>query len=364
MPTALHEVLGTQVMLGATQKIAGELPIQHLPESLLRGRCVRAVGSNTGYIIRGEGTNRVARQSQRGSPGRAVTISGSKRTPQVLLHSGNTFNLPFDLLQNLINPRTSQDELISKTEVARQQAEAATLSMNLRTMCVTSAFGLGHIYFDQNGKLLPSSSGAVLDVDYSIPANNQNQLNGIIGASWATTTTKIITDLQQIQKQAIVNSRRPIRHAIYGVDVFDYIYDNAQAQAYLARNPMMQDAFIKGVIPNGFGGIANWYPGDLGFYEDESGTTRTIFSGDKIAFFPDPDPSWYELQEGVEPLPADGFSNAGDFALLLEKCVMANGMFTYAYGTVNPVEGHYVFGDNFLPSIHVPEAVFIADVVP
>lgn len=362
--TTIDMVLGTEVLLGATGLAASSLPVRHLPPALLKGR---NVGSNTGYVLVGAGTNKTAKQSMRGSAARPVTISGAARRPEVLLHSGNSIEIDADLLVNLANPANGQREQFAKSEIARQVKECTTLSMNFRIAALTSLFGLGAIWYDVNGDILPSSSTAVTTIDPLIPANNRNQLNTLISASWATATTPIATNIMNIVRQGLINSKGrtgPINNVIYGADIFNYFYNNDQLKAYNGTNAGAQAAFQNGVIPQGYLGIQNWYPGYLGFYNNKDDTTVFPIAADCLAMFPDPDPSWFELQEGIEPVATGQFGTAADLNSLAANITMAPGMFTYAFGSLNPVRGTMVFGDNFLPAIHIPEVVFIGDVVP
>lgn len=361
--TTIEQVLGAEVLLGATGMAASSLPVRHLPPGLLKGT---PINSNTGYVVVGAGTNQTAKQTHRGSPGRPITLSGMSRRPEVLLHSSNTIEIKADTLINLKNPANGQVEAFARAEIARQVKECTARSMNMRISAITSLFGLGAIWYDTNGDQLASSSGAVVTVDPGIPANNRNQLNSLISASWATATTKIVSDLQNIQKQHLVNAKGrvgPIEHAIYGSAIFDYIYSNTQAQAMISNNPVYMNAFASGVIPNGFAGIKNWWPGYYGFYNNASDTTVTPFASDCLALIPEPDSSWFELQEGIQPVPSGAFGAMSDLDELASNVKMQSGMFTYAYGSLNPVGGTMVFGDNFLPAIHIPECVWIADVV-
>lgn len=362
--TTIDMVLGAEVLLGATKIAAEALPSRHLPPKLLQGR---PVGSNTGYVMVGQGTNQVAKQAHRGSAARPITLSGMSRRPEMLLHSSNSIEIKADTLVNLVNPANGQVEQFAKAEVAREVNECTKRSVNLRNAAITSLFGLGKVWFDINGDILPSSSNAVVTIDPGIPANNLNQANSMISASWETASTPIMTNLQNIQKQHLVNAKGrcgPIEHAIYGLDLFNYIYNNTQAQAMIQFNPVYQAAFAQGVIPQGFAGIKNWWPGYLGFYNNASDSTVTPFAADTLALFPEPDGSWYDLQEGVQPIPSGNFGSAADLNSLAANITIANGMFTYAFGTLNPVGGTMVFGDNFLPAIHIPECVWVLDVKP
>lgn len=365
MGTTIQEVLSPNRLLGAVKVIDGDLPVEHLPQSLLSGPVVTPVDGENGYIIRGAGTNRVAKQAMKGSASRPMTVSGIEKRPQVLIHSASHFEVKFATLQGLTDPRNGMEEQLSTAEVARQLQETVTLRKNLRTACITSAFVLGKIYFDGNGNLLPSSSGAVITVDYQIPSGNTGDVGGIRDASWATASTKVMTHIQQIHKLMMVKARRRIGCAIYGSAIYDYLLNNTTVKAYLAQNPIMQNSFYtNGMIPNGFGGIPYWYPGDMGFYEDASGTTQTLCPTDGVTFFPAPAPDWYQLQEGIEPVPTNAFGHNQDFEALMKSCQFQRGMWQYGTGETDPLRAKVVFGDNFLPAIHVPETVIILDAVP
>ena len=360
--TNIETVLGAEVLLGATGMAASEVPVTHLPPGLLKGT---PIGGNTGYVLVGQGTNKTAKSAARGSAARPITLSGASRRPEVLVHSSNSVEFKADTLVNLINPANGSVEQFAKAEVARQVNECTQLSVGLRVQAVTSLFGLGAAWYNTDGDPLASSSNATVTIDPGIPAANRNQLATLISASWATATTPIVKNLMNIQKQCLVNSKGrtgPIAHAIYGADIFDYIYNNTQAQAMIRNNPIYMSAFAQGVIPNGFAGIKNWWPGMFGFYSNASDTTVTPFAGDALAMFPEPNSSWYELQEGIQPVPRN-FQGGTDLNDIASNTIIANGMFSYAYPTMNPYGASMIFGDNFLPAIHIPEVVFIADVV-
>jgi hypothetical protein len=370
--TSIKDVLGAEVLLGMTGDYAKELPITHLPPGLFRGRCVHPINSNTGYVLVGAGTNKTAKVAQRGSPGRPVTISGISRRPEVLLHSSNSIELKADLLMNLVNGKGDNNgqaaqEVFAKTEIARQVRESVVLSTNLRTQALSSLFGLGKIWYDVNGDALASSSNATVTVDPGIPANNLNLLNGLITASWATSSTPIVQNLMSVNRQCLVNGKGrtgPIEHAVYGLNIFKYIYDNTEASAYLSRMPGGQQAFAAGTIPQGFAGIKNWWPGYMGFYNNASDTTVFPFGDDTLALFPEPDPSWYELQEGIQAVPDGAVMQGASLEDVLSNASIKSGMFSYCVPRYNPLAAEMIFGDNFLPAIHIPEVVFIADVTP
>jgi hypothetical protein len=361
MATSLREILAPDVLYGTVQRIKETLDTSFMPPEFLSPALSVPTLSDSGYIVVGQGTNRTAGQAMKGSASRPVTLSGLERRPQVLIHSAHNYEVKYDVLQGLQNPRNQTEEEISRFEIDRRTAEATKLSMALRFGSILNMLGSGENWFDGNGNLLGSSSGAAFTIDYGVPANNKNQLNGIISASWATATTKIITHCQAVQKQAMINAQRPIRAAVYGKNIFDYIVDNNQAKEFLNRNPQMQTSIAQGLIPDGFGGIAKWYPGWLHGFETAAGTYVTPIGDTKVVFLPEITSDVYTMFEGHEPVPSDSFG-AFNIENLASSVSLQRGMFAYAQGETDPVRAKVVFGDNFLPSLHLPSCVFIATV--
>ncbi len=120
-------------------------------------------------------------------------------------------------------------------EARRQIKGIADRQVNLLTSTVHAMLANGKLWFNSDGELLPSSSGSDLPIDYGIPANNQNQLNGIIDASWALATTNIPKQLKLIRQQARFTTGYPLRYALYGKNVMSYLLRNNFCQSRVAR---------------------------------------------------------------------------------------------------------------------------------
>ena len=371
MATTYASVLAPDVILGVVDRVLGGLPSFHMPSGLLGGVTSRAVRDNVGRIIRSTGTQQTAKQGARGSASRSRTIDGVSDRPQVLIHSFENMEVKFQTLMGLIqadeqtgNAMAQANGELAKTEFARIQRQAATLSQNLRTAAVTSAFALGHIYFDGDGNLLPSSSGAAIDIDYSIPSENLNQVNSIIDVTWATATTKIHKHVELIKAHALKQSGRPLRHAIAGANILTYLLGNNYTKDLIFNNQNASGQVLQtGQVSFNWCGLT-WWPGYYDFFRDNSGTAQSLIGDDAIVFLPEPSPDWYEMQEGLQPIPGNGFGDGMSFADALAKTEYKQGVFQYLDGQKDPMSGKLMYGDNFLPAIHVPEAVIIADVTP
>lgn len=373
MGTTLKELFSPNVMLGVTDVLKGSLPRLHMPAGLFGdGTTTQPVIGDTGYIIRGTGTHRAAKQAARGSVARPRTINGMSKRPEVLLHSAESMEVKADDIRAIVdweaNPESSTLKVsanVAQSAIANIQRQAMNLQANLRTAAVTSAFALGHIYFDSDGEIVTSSGSATIDVDYGIPAGNRDQVSGIIDASWGTTSTKILKHIELLKLRILQQSGRTAAHCIYGKNILGYLLDNTQAKEYIMRNASLNQQVLGTTSIGSFqlGGLT-WWPGYMGFHRDSSDSVATLIGDDAIIMFPEPSPDWYQMQEGFELVPENGFGRAMDLAELFASATPKQGMFQYAEGSTNPLKGTVIYGDNFLPAIHVPEAVIVADVTP
>jgi hypothetical protein len=248
------------------------------------------------------------------------------------------------------------------------------LFVNLRVAAVFSLLANGQIYFDGNGELLPTATGAVYTVDMQIPSGNKNQLNvlgkgNILTASWATTSTSILTQIKALKRAARKLTGYPLKNAFYGANVLPYIVNNTELSSYMKRNIAFQEALKNDELPAGFLGL-DWHPVDEAFFSTnatntgatlDGGTPTELFGPDLVTFTPDVNPEWYELVEGTYPVPTSVDEGQTADELIAEVMTVA-GMFAYAYVTKDPVTVKEVAGDTVLPLIKVPSAVFLATV--
>lgn len=364
MATTLPEILSAPNLLGLVEKIKDGLPTNHLPPGLLgQGATMRRTEGNTFSVIRAAGTFKTAKQTAYGAASRGGTASGMSDRPGVTITSAENVELKAADLMNLMEPDGSGRQAMGRSEVARIVRECTTKCMNLRNATLTSMLANDNAWFDVNGNLLPSSSNAVVTVNTGIPAANRNQISSIIGTTWATDTVDVQGDLAAIHDLAARTTGYPLKHAIYGANILQYLQSNDEISEFWNRSPAAQDALMKNTIPNGFAGLT-WWRGSSAFFQDADGTNQSIIGGDTIIFLPEPDPSWYEWVEGTTPIPTGSFGTSSDLSALLASATAQQGMYGYAVGQTDPLGGKYIYGDNFMPHIRVPEAIFVADVTP
>jgi hypothetical protein len=323
------------------------------------------------------------RQEYRGNGVRSVVVKGTRRTAQrteygspavrraqlpieakefKMLHSFHELQ-PFDwLLLEKLRSYTEYEQRGAAQEVTRQMEGFADLFENLEVASVLHAIVKGHIYFDANGNLLPTSSGNTLDVNYGIPANNQNQLNGIIAASWATAGTDIAGDIREIKKRALQETGYQLKYAFYGSNIPGYLYSNTQMKEFLVRTPDWQTKYSS---TNEIGMFLDliWVPIWMAFYEDSAGTVQDVAIADNVVFTPEPTVDWYEWMVGSYGVPKN-FNPSMSAAAALGDIQEVYGRFAYAVPDHNPPCVRPYAGNTWLPAIKVPEVVYIADVVP
>ena len=185
MATTLPDILQAPNMLGVVQAVKAGLPTKHLPPKLLGGAGItKAVTGDTFTRYKVSGSQKTARQAAYGAPSRGRTMTGISAGSGKTIYSSENVDMKAADVINLLSADNLQRQNMGEAEWSRMIAESVTLRQNHRVAAITSAFSLGHIYYDADGNLLPSSSNAVIDINYSIPSANVITA----GASWATRT--------------------------------------------------------------------------------------------------------------------------------------------------------------------------------
>lgn len=360
MAKSLNQLLGYVPLTGVIQKVKTGIP-DLLPPAF--ARVTKRVVGNAGRYYQRTGTRAVAKRAEYGSPARRRQLKGLEVRDVKLAHFFEEIMLDPLLLQTLRNMENYEMQQMGQQEVDYQVAEFATYFDNIRLAMVYAMLSLGHIYFDGEGNLLPSSSGATLDVDFGMSANNLNQLNGIITASWANANTDIPAQLRALRTRATQLTGYPLKYAFYGVNVPTYLTQNNYVLDYLARTPKMAQAFLDTAeVPDGLFGFT-WVPVYTAFYEDNDGTNRTFFGGDVVSFTPEINADVYDLIEGSYLVPSS-FDAAANMAAALARLKSVYGKFGYAVPSHNPPTAVMYMGDTVLPVWKNPDTVFVADVTP
>ena len=367
MAFSIEQILGYVPLTAAVEKVKSGVPRTLPPAFYARPKADQVLGDKASNIAY-SGTRKVARIAPYGAPPRQITQLPREAQPIVLLHAIE--NLPFkqELFLQLRNLDSYTVQRMAAMEIAFQAQQAGMRFENLDSTAVHMMLANGKLWFDSDGNLLPTSSGADLTVDYGVPAGNKDQLDvfgggAIIDASWATTSTKIVRHLKKIQRAAVQLTGYPLKYAIYGANIPGYLGVNDEFKEYLARNPRYNTGYVQsGDISEGTVDLI-WVNGSNLFFEDNDGSRQQIVADDAIIFTPDiSDNRTYTIHEGSYPVPKT-LMMAQDVMQLLANYEIMYGPFGFAM--MNPPHQIIgVYGDTFLPRLKVPSAFFMADVVP
>lgn len=364
MAKTLLQILGYTSLTGVIKKIQTGIP-DNLPSSF--HKVGQKVIGDSGRYMATRGTRQTARRSEYGSPARNRALKDLASQDIKLIHTFESITLNPLILQQLRNYDNYDVQRLGEQEVDRQSMEFRKYFDNLRISCMYSMLSLGAIYFDSEGNLLPSSSGALAlgsgSYDYNISANNKNQLNGIIDASWANNNTDIPAQLRNLRIRSAQLTGYPLKYAFYGLNIPSYLTQNNYVLDYLSRNPVFAQKFLDAAeIPDGLFGFT-WVPVYTSFFEDSANTNQTFFGSDTVVFTPEINSDVYELIEGSMFVPGS-FQPASNVAAALSSAKQVWGMASYAKLIDDPITAKMYYFDTFAPAWKVEDALFIGDVTP
>jgi len=357
--TTIHDVLGGQTLTGLIQGVQPGLA-SRLPAAFTQ--LTRNVDADAATYKRVTGPRQVARLAAYGSPSQQRALQGVEELPVKLLHTVEHILHPAAVLENLQRSDNPARNQLGRDELARQTAAFRQLFENLRVAAVYSMLAHGRIWFDRDGALLPDSQGAAVTVDFNVPAENQNQVDGLIDATWAAADTDIVGQIVALKARAMQTTGFPLRHAFYGANIPGYLAANAAAQAMIQGSPQLsRDMAVSGEIPSGFMDL-QWTPAYEAAFVDPDGNARSFFGDDAIVLTPEPSLEWYELLQGSYAVPT-GIAG-GEAVDVLDDLETRYGYFSYAVMLTDPVVIKQVAGDTFLPVLKAPASIYIADVTP
>ena len=359
MAKSLEKILDWKQLTGVIQDTRGGVPSEWLPPAFLT--MTKPVASDSASYTKISSSRKTARLVHRGSPSKARSLSGVSEVPVKLAHFFEHVIHRSELYAALRNYDRPDIQAQGQAEIDRKTREFKQIFDNTRLSMIASIFRYGKIYFDVDGDLLHSSSNAITTMDFKVPANNKNQLNGIIATKWPTTTADIIGQIKNLKATALKTSGYPIKHAFYGSSILKWLMLNDAIKNYIAGNPAYGQAFTNLEIPPGFLGLT-WHPIETAFFEDADGTNRTWFQDEDVIFTPDPSADWWEMLEGSFVVPTSVGNVGSDASAMLGDVKTVHGKFSYALLTQEPVGIKHLMGDTCLPVLKVPSAIYIADV--
>jgi len=367
----LQTMLGAPNLAGILRQVEPGLAEDIIPPAFLK--VGRRITGNVFEQTVTEGERRMARASLYGSPSQTYEAKGLGIRSFSCVHTAHNTSFEASTLMNLFKPDTTQAQDIAAAEVEREMVDFRQTFRNLRIACVTSLLTNQAIYFNSVGEVQASSTTPALTVQFNMPASNTGQLpvfgTALLTASWATAGTDIITQIKNLKVAARQLTGFPLRHAFYGANIFNYLISNTVLQAYLKHNPQFQAGFMQYEIPDDFMGLI-WHPMEQAFLVNmntnkggaiSAETVHGTFAATQVVFTPEPDRGWYELVEGSEYVP-QSIDLVGEYGTALKDYRHEFGPWAYAKSADDPLRLIAYMGDNFLPTLRAPKAIFNATV--
>jgi hypothetical protein len=371
VPYSIESVLGYVPLMQAIKDVESGVP-RVLPDAYYAVRAQDRIVGDRARNFRFRGNRKAARIADYGSPPRQTVLQPRSVQDIALLFSIEKVNFRQEFVRLLMQWMAGvygADEQ-ARQEILNQATEFKTRFDVLRTAAVHNTIANMKLWFDADGYILPTASGAATTIDFGIPATNTGQLDpgdgsgAIIAASWATASTDIPSQLNRLKKRSLQQTGRKLRYAFYGSNVPGYLLGNDRCKAYFSFNPTIYQAFERTGRPPADLFELEWVPVYTAFNESAAGAIVEPFPADQITFAPDPAPDTWGMMEGSYLVPTS-YQPQGTLEAALGSLKLVYGMFEYAQ--VNPLHlpnSEFVAGDTFLPWPKLPEAYYVADVTP
>lgn len=356
MSKTLDQILGYTQMTGVISNPAGGIPDTGLDPAWLN--TTEPIDGDTAQWTNVYGERAAATIVSRESPARQVNKKGLGITTAKCITSFESVAHKMNLIAALRNLNDPAAQQRAEQIVDAQTVEFRRRFENLRKSAVYSMLRYGAVYFDGDGNLLSSSSGAVVSVDFKIPAGQQGTCGGLVSADWDVAGTSITQQLINIRKAAAQLGVK-LTTAYYGSAIRDYFLGNTAIKAMMTSDSALSSALRQGTIPS-FCEL-EWKP----IYDastEIAGTMTDWFPEDYVILTATPTREWYAIQEGSFEMPMDNTIGA-DANDMLSGFKTVYGMGSYAERSTNPPGiVHYAF-DTFLPALKNPAYVWILNTV-
>lgn len=325
------------------------------------------VGHETTFTVF-EGTRQIVNRIEAYAPHQRVTQNSFGTQPIIIPSFGTFTEVNQELMMRLRAPdANTADRKSAMSFITRRVKEQKQHFDNNKIVMKIQLLSKGAFWYDANGKLLQSSSGAVDAIDFAVPAGNKGQAGGIITTSWADPTANIFDNIERLKKKAIQDTGFALEHAYYGTSLASWIYANTSFKHYFQFDPLMYGQFRKdpSVIPDGFLDL-KWHKMGHSFYEDINKTKVQLWADDQLTLTPEWSSDWYTQFIGSKLVPTEqGFSPSTE--INESNSEWASGMYGYSI-TGGADQGglwqRLFLGDSRCPCLKNGKVVFQLDVAP
>ena len=274
-----------------------------------------------------------------GAPSKRVKMEKAASRTARCLRVFNHKLLSGDALANLREPGT--ERVNARARVASEQLELTRENRFLREWALAQMIGVG---------IMTISDDEFIDtIDYGVSATHKPTAV----ASWAVTGTDIPTDILTWKALIQQDSGFTPARAIANDSVLKYLLKNTAVKNWCAAGTAITEQIARSGNILQFMGLT-WEFYNAGYLNSSDVFTEWVADNTVLILPAAGDDSWYDMQEGSTKIPDEGKENLVD----------AYGMFSYSEIISDPPALKIYEGDTFLPLMHVPDAVVIADVVP
>lgn len=308
-------------------------------------------------------TREVASGSRPGTPSANVRPQKVGEVLGVFPHASENIQL---LDEEIFNRRRlggidSELDSMGEAYITRQEMYLAQKFVNIVEFQVAAMLRGSYTYTIDGNALYHDFSGGSETVNFQIPANNKNQLNGIIAASWATTTTDIPGHIFAINAKSLELTGFPIAHAICNSATWQYLLNNTKLAAQGGTANVIFDTIKQDERGNFTARLRaipwlTWHIIDSGLNVGSAvgGTFTKLIGTDQVSFIPDPSPLWCTYLEGSEIVTRGPAGTRGE----------EFGLWNYSHAIDDPSGYKMVMGFNGIPALYNPGCIFNADVTP
>jgi hypothetical protein len=337
-----------------------------LPDALWTPSPTKPVSTTVKYKAF-SGNRQAAQLVHHGSSSREQEVPGSQWKYQTALGSREHFVVDQEFLYAL----KSDQPYVSgqaRNEFVKRVGDFQERFNTLRTNVVNSTFALGKIYIDDSGNVLPSSSGAntARTIDFGVTSlstgsNITNNTSVQVG-DWSSASTDIPTKIRAIVDGFIFGTNYIPKTVMYGASIPGYFYGNTAMQAYLSRQPMLNEKFMMtNEVPAGLLDL-NWVAAHRSYMVKSDNTVAKWFPDNQITIIAEPDDTWYEFYEAGSAVPTGLASPDQSLDSLLASIRIVNGKFGYVEMSTDPIKLKAITGDYFLPAVKNGSVVWIITV--
>jgi len=377
MPS-IQSVLRAEVITEVVSRIAAtNTTLLTMFEMGPGGRAVRPVGHRFGSYDVFNNSRYTGPASAPGDAATRINRQKAGNVPYTIARTHPSIWLPAEEIHNLrpIGGPSSQFDEGGASYIAQQERYLGQTIGNHRTLLLQGMLR-GALYAHQNGNEIywnHTSSGAVMTMDFRMPAGNKSQLNmlgtgNIIDTSWDNPTANIPKHLTDINAAFQVLAGSQLNMVMVTSAVWQNVINNdyVVTQAGVANTAF--DEFERRIGTNPDGSPINQFRGRLRCLPwiewvimdegveigpDGSATYTKHIGDSNAAFLPTPRPQLFQMLEGSEPVSdREGAPQ-----------VVRTGTYAWAVNSSNPTGTTLFALDNAIPAAYVPAAYAYGTVV-